>query len=52
MVCLGISQGMFGKFLVLVGGFNLILGMIYFYHLVVYSVGERKHINQLVNNLV
>ncbi len=42
---------MLDKFLMLVGGFNLIWGMTYFYHLVVYSVGDRKHINQLVNNL-
>ncbi|ERB64190.1 hypothetical protein N779_16730 [Vibrio coralliilyticus OCN008] len=31
--------------------FSLVWMFVYFYHLVVYSLGDKKHINQLVDNL-
>ncbi|MUL10832.1 hypothetical protein GNP59_13190 [Aliivibrio fischeri] len=35
-----------------VGWYGLIWGLIYFYYLVVYSLGDKQHINQLVDDLV
>ena len=35
----------------LLGLLFFVWGGVYFYHLIVYSLGEKKHINQLVDNL-
>ncbi|MDA0116910.1 hypothetical protein [Vibrio sp. T11.5] len=35
----------------LLGLLFFVWGGVYFYHLVVYSLGDKKHINQLVDNL-
>ncbi len=42
---------MIDTLLIFVGGFGLIWGMVYFFQSLIYSFGDRKHVNYLVDNL-